>query len=193
MTEQKQDGITNILARIESGDARAIDELLPLVYDQLRAQAARLMSRQRRDHTLQRTALVHEAFVKLVKPGAAFESRRHFFNAAAMAMRNILKDHASARNAAKRGGGVQEMSLEDSDADVVDENGHHVVDLIDLDDALTKLAAKSARQAEVVMLRFFAGLDYQEIAQLQGTSEKTVRRDWATAKLWLYDAMKAGA
>ena len=134
--------------------------------------------------------------MKLVKPGASFESRRHFFNAAAMAMRSILKDHASARNAQKRGGGVADLSLDELDAtgDAIGANGSGAatIDLLDLDDALTKLAAKSPRQAEVVMLRFFGGLDYAKIAELQGVNEKTVRRDWATAKLWLYDAMAKG-
>jgi RNA polymerase sigma-70 factor, ECF subfamily len=185
--------ITHLLAAIERGERDAGAKLLPIVYDELRARAGRLMVRERRDHTLQRTALVHEVFIKLVKPGAGFESRRHFFNAAAMAMRSILKDHASARKALKRGGGVAELSLDDVDhAPASGATASPTIDILDLDDALSKLAAKSPRQAEVVILRFFGGLDYETIAQLQGVNEKTVRRDWATAKLWLYDAMEQG-
>ena len=183
------ESITQLLAAIERGEREAGAKLLPIVYDELRARAGRLMARERRDHTLQRTALVHEVFLKLVKPGVAFEGRRHFFNAAALAMRSILKDHAAARNARKRGGGVPELSLDDVDGEPAGRKQSDTIDFIDLDEALDKLAKKSPRQAEVVMLRFFGGLDYEKIAELQGVSEKTVRRDWVTAKLWLYDAM----
>ena len=145
------------------------------------------MAAERKDHTLQRTALVHEAYMKLVRPGLNFESRLHFFNAAALAMRRILVDHAEAKNALKRGGARREVNLDD--VDPAGDDGKEV-DLLALDEALTKLAEQSSRQAQVVNLRFFAGLKDAEIAELLGVAEKTVRRDWATARLWLYDQMK---
>jgi RNA polymerase sigma factor (TIGR02999 family) len=177
--------VTLLLKRLEQGETRAADDLLPLVYHELRSRAGRLMAGERADHTLQRTALVHEAFLRLDKPGASFESRLHFFNAAALAMRRILVDHAETKRAQKRGGGMKELSLDD-----VDPAGDGPsVDVLALDEALTRLAARSPRQAQVVNLRFFAGLKDAEIAELLGVAEKTVRRDWATARLWLYGEM----
>ncbi len=174
-----------LLKRLEQGEVQAAGELLPLVYGELRSRAGRLMAGERSDHTLQRTALVHEAYIKLVKPGATFQSRLHFFNAAALAMRRILVDHAETRRAQKRGGGFKEVSLEDVD---VARDGPSV-DILSLDDALTRLSERSPRQAQVVNLRFFAGLKDAEIAEMIGVTEKTVRRDWATARLWLYGEM----
>jgi RNA polymerase sigma factor (TIGR02999 family) len=181
----RSDEVTLLLKRLEQGEAQAAEELLPLVYNELRSRAGRLMAGERADHTLQGTALVHEAFVRLVRPGANFQSRLHFFNAAALAMRRILVDHAQTRRAQKRGGGMKEVSL-----DNIDLAGQGPsVDMLALDEALTKLNARSPRQAQVVNLRFFAGLRDAEIGELLGITEKTVRRDWATARLWLFGEM----
>ncbi|MGH7178110.1 MAG: ECF-type sigma factor [Tepidisphaeraceae bacterium] len=181
----RSDQVTLLLRKLEEGELGAANQLLPLVYDELRSRAGRLMSGERSDHTLQRTALVHEAFLKLVKPGATFESRLHFFNAAALAMRRILVDHAATRRTLKRGGGAKELSLDDIDP----AGDGPSVDILALDEAMTQLAEASPRQAQVVNLRFFAGLKDAEIAAMLGITEKTVRRDWTTARLWLYGQM----
>jgi RNA polymerase sigma factor (TIGR02999 family) len=182
----REEEVTALLNRVAAGDASASHDLLPLLYDELRGRAGRLMSAERRAHTLQRTALVHEAYMRLVKPGASFQSRLHFLNAAALAMRRILLDHAEAKRAQKRGGGQNAMSLDD--VDPAGDDGPEV-DLFALDEALKRLEQKSARQAQVVNLRFFAGLTDGEIAELLQVSDKTVRRDWQTARLWLYDEL----
>jgi RNA polymerase sigma factor (TIGR02999 family) len=181
--------VTLLLSSLQRGDAAVAKKLLPLVYEELRARAGKLMSAERRDHTLQRTALVHEAYLRLVRPGADFESRLHFFNAAALAMRRILFDHADARRAQKRGGGrAVEVSLDDVDAPDHDD-AQPTLDMIALDDAMKTLEKRSPRQHQVVMLRFFACLKDADIAELLAVSEKTVRRDWATARLWLHAEM----
>lgn len=186
MQEETSQQISVVLDAMEQGDAAAGERLFPLLYDELRRRAGALMANERRDHTLGQTALVHEAYLRVAKPGASFESRLHFFNTAALAMRRILIDHAATRGAAKRGGGRQKASL-----DVADEIAEaDAVDIVGLDEALTKLAEVSLRQAEVVNLRFFAGLTDAEIAPLLGVSDKTVRRDWAAARIWLYDQMR---
>ncbi|HTL31021.1 MAG TPA: ECF-type sigma factor [Tepidisphaeraceae bacterium] len=185
--ENRAAEITRVLDALEKGDERAGEDLLPLIYDELRRRAGQLMAAERRDHTLQRTALVHEAYLRLVKPGATYGSRLHFFNAAGLAMRRILIDHASAKNARKRGGAHHEVSL-----DAVDKPSEgNIVDVIALDDALERLKSRSPRQAQVVNLRFYAGLKDAEIAELLGVGEKTVRRDWAAARVWLYDQVHA--
>lgn len=190
MSEQAADGdpVTLLLRRVEAGDRTATEQLLALVYDELRKRAGRLMAAERKDHTLQRTALVHEAFMRLVKPGASFQDRLHFFNAAALAMRRILLDHADARRRQKRGGGkVGQVNLDqvDEDAAPADRSGN-LIDIMSLDEALTRLAQRSPRQAQIVNLRYFVGLKDAEIAQLLGVSEKSVQRHWATARVWLY-------
>jgi RNA polymerase sigma factor (TIGR02999 family) len=167
---------------------RNADSLLPQVYAELRAAAAKLMADERRGHTLQPTALVNEAYAKLAKAGAQFESELHFFNAAAQAMRRILVDHALARGRRKRGGGQAKVELNDLN---VPPQFSDNMDWLALDEALTKLAEVSPRQAQVVMLRFFAGLGDAQIAQLLQISEPTVRRDWATARPWLFRQMNA--
>jgi len=182
----RADEVTIILQKLGKGQQAAVENLLPLVYDELRSRAGRLMAAERKDHTLQRTALVHEAYLRLVRPGANFQSRLHFFNAAALAMRRILVDHASARKSLKRGGALREVNLEDVDPAAEG----RAIDILALDEALTKLADRSPRQAQVVNLRFFAGLKDAEIAEMLEVTEKTVRRDWASARLWLYDQMR---
>jgi RNA polymerase sigma factor (TIGR02999 family) len=182
---ERFDQVTLLLRRLEDGETHAAKDLMPLVYAELRSRAGRLMSAERSDHTLQRTALVHEAFLRLVRPGATFQSRLHFFNAAALAMRRILVDHAEQRRAQKRGGGMKEVSLDDVDV----AGDGPAVDILALDEALERLAERSPRQAQVVNLRFFAGVKDAEIAELLGVTDKTVRRDWQTARLWLYAEM----
>lgn len=179
--------ITQVLDALQRGEERASEKLLPLIYDELRRRAGQLMAAERKDHTLQRTALVHEAYLRLVRPGATFQNRLHFFNAAALAMRRILIDHANARAARKRGGGAKEMSLDELDVP----DAQPTIDIISLDEALNALAQVAPRQAQVVNLRFFAGLKDLEIAELLGVTDKTIRRDWAAARLWLYDRMKS--
>ena len=176
--------ITRVLSAMEKGEPAAPSELFGLIYGELRSRAERLMSAERRDHTLQPTALVNEAFLKVAKPGVSFESKLHFYNAASLAMRRILVDHAKGRKAEKRGGEWEQLSLAD-----VGEATDQTIDVIALDDALTKLGELSPRQAQVVQLRFFGGLTEQEVADLLGVTYKTVRRDWSAARVWLHAEM----
>lgn len=179
-----------LLHAIDQGDSGASFELLPLVYEELRSRAGKLLSGERSNHTLQRTALVHEAYLKLVRGEQNFQTRAHFFNAAALAMRRILVNHAVERRAHKRGGGRAQVNLDDVDiaGDAVD--SVDVLDWIQLDDALKQLAEASPRQHKVVMLRFYAGRTEAEVAELLGVSLATVERDWKMARAWLYRAMK---
>lgn len=179
--------VTLLLQAIDRGETDAANQLLPLVYDELRSRAGKLIAGERRDHTLQRTALVHEAYLKLAGGQLSFQSRAHFFNAAALAMRRILVNHAASRAALKRGGSRGRVDL--TRVDVPDETPD-TIDWLGLDEALKQLEAISPRQHQVVMLRFFSGRTEIEIAEMLGVSEVTVRRDWATARIWLYRAMQ---
>jgi RNA polymerase sigma factor (TIGR02999 family) len=181
------DRVTLLLHAIERGDAGAFDKLLPLVYDELRSRAGRVIAGERCNHTLQRTALVHEAYLKLARGQLGFQSRAHFFNAAALAMRRILVDHATSRAALKRGGARRRVPL--SNVDVADHSSE-AIDWLELDEALKQLEVASPRRHQVVMLRFFSGRTEDEIAEMLGISDVTVRRDWATARVWLYRAMQ---
>jgi RNA polymerase sigma factor (TIGR02999 family) len=176
--------VTRILSMIESGDQQATEELLPLVYDELRKLAAARMASEQPDHTLQATALVHEAYVRLVDTDKAqhWDSRGHFFSAAAEAMRRILVDNARRKDRPKHGGGLERVEL--SESALVAENLEGF-DLLDLNDALEALAARDPRKAELVKLRFFAGLSGKQAAQVLGIAESTVDLDWAYAKTWL--------
>jgi RNA polymerase sigma factor (TIGR02999 family) len=167
-----------------------LDELLPLVYGEMRRQAARYLRSQPPGHTLQTTALVHEAYLRLVGPdgaGADWQGRAHFFGVAAQAMRSILVDHARARRAAKRGGGLRALTLSAAEAAGTRANGavESEVDVVALDEALARLAALDPRQARVVELRYFGGLNIEETAYTLGVSHSTVEREWRTARLWL--------
>jgi RNA polymerase sigma-70 factor, ECF subfamily len=174
--------VTALLHKIGQGDADAATELVPLIYDELRKLAAHFMSRERRDHTLQTTALVHEAYMRLVEQRYdTWNNRAHFYGAAAGTMRRILVDHARARRTGKRGGGAHRVPLDDA-AGLV---GHHPEALLRLDAALTRLADRSPRQVRVVELRFFVGLDVEETAEALAVSPKTVKRDWSVARAWL--------
>ena len=187
---------TAILQRLGAGDRAAEAELLGLVYAELRALAASALRGERAGHTLQPTALVHEAWLRLVGAGPTdWTCRAHFFGAAARAMRQVLVDHARARGAAKRGGGrgrveADEASLLDLSVAAWEERA---LDLLALDEALQRLAAADPRAARVVELRFFAGLEMAEVARVLSVSLPTVERDWRLARLWLRAEIEGGA
>jgi RNA polymerase sigma-70 factor (ECF subfamily) len=171
------------------GDKAAADGLLPFVYDQLRKAAQLGLSGERPDHTLSATALVHEAYLKLVGPReVAWAGRGHFYAAAAEAMRRILLDHARARGRVKRGGGLGRINLDDTatlGGPVAEDHGPDHADFVALDDAMCRLASRDPRMAEVVRLRFYAGLEISQVALVLSVSERTVKNDWAFAKAWL--------
>ncbi len=176
--------VTNILLQIESGDPSAADLLLPLVYDELRKLAAAKLAQENPGQTLQATALVHEAYLRLVGPehnDSRWDNRGHFFSAAAEAMRRILIDQARRKDTIKAGGQFQRIEL--SQVDPVTDNP--LLDLLALDDALQKLEAKYPRKAELVRLRFFAGLSNEQAAAALGIATSTADLDWAYAKCWL--------
>ncbi len=178
--------ITDLLQRWKRGDADALEHLAPLVYAELRRIAARALSRERRDHTLQSTALVHEAFLKLVDQRSVnWQSRAHFFGLAAQLMRRILVDHARRVATSKRGGEAATISLELA-GEIADAAARHTADVFLLDAALRKLEAFDPDQGRVVELRFFGGLTIEETADLLGVSTMTIKRDWAVARAWLY-------
>ncbi|MDQ3712188.1 MAG: sigma-70 family RNA polymerase sigma factor, partial [Acidobacteriota bacterium] len=165
--------------------ADSADALLKLVYDELRQQARRYLQKERRGHTLQTTALVHEAYLKLInQKKVSWESRSHFFGVAATMMRRILIDYAKTKHRVRRGGGEHEdLPLEEALTVAVSDTDF---DLLELDEALNRLAAKEVHLAKVVELRFFSGLDVVETAEVLGISESTVKRDWQIAKAWLH-------
>lgn len=173
--------ITVLLRRAGVGDAAAEADLYRLVYDALREQAAQRIRGQRRGHTLQATALVHEVYLKVARLGEDWAGRGHFFGVAASAMRSILVDHARSKRRVKRGGDGRRQALDD--VHVV--QGDDVLDIVALDDALVKLAALDARAARVVELMFFGGLTAKEIAEILDVTERTVERDWKVARAWL--------
>jgi RNA polymerase sigma factor (TIGR02999 family) len=172
--------VTDLLAASRQGDPNAIDRLLPLLYQELHTIADRHMRGERPDHTLQPTALVHEAFLRLAGADLEFDDRTHFVRAASQAMRRVLVDHARARNAAKRGSSLR-ITLDES----LVARDAAVVDLLVLDDALNRLAAAEPRWARVVELRFFGGLEVTEVAKALGISIATAKRDWQFARAWL--------
>lgn len=174
--------ITTVLDRVRIGDASAVSELMPLVYDELRALAAHLLDHHVGGQTLQPTAVVNEAYLKLVRGAPQdWETRAHFFAVAAKAMRQILADHARGKKTKKRGGSFERITLSAVPASAPEDT----VDLSAIEAALTKLAALDPRQAEIVELRFLAGLDVKETALVTGVSTRTVEREWFAAKAWL--------
>lgn len=176
--------ITHLLKKWSEGNQEVLDKLMPLVYDELRRQASRYLRRERANHTLQTTALIHEAYLKLIDQNQVeWQNRTHFFAIAAQAMRRILVDYARERNREKRGGAAENLPLEEA-AFVVSEGKN--VDLVALDEALDRLAEFDERQARVVELRYFSGLSIDETAEILGISNVTVRRDWNMAKAWLH-------
>ncbi|MET0987876.1 MAG: ECF-type sigma factor [Steroidobacteraceae bacterium] len=178
--------VTRLLSAWRSGDSNALERLTPLIYEELRDRARRYMRRERPGHTLQATAVVHEAFVRLVDMNVSWQDRAHFFAVAARLMRRILVDHAKSRVRAKRGGGTAVTnSLEElGDIDVGPATAGDI-DVLEIDDALERLASHNARLAETVELHYFGGLTYQEISETLKISEATVDRDLRLAKAWI--------
>jgi RNA polymerase sigma factor (TIGR02999 family) len=181
--------VTRILTAIEQGDARAVDELLPLVYEQLRRLAAQKLSHEPPGQTLQATALVHEAYLRLVGSEARnWSGRTHFFAAAAEAMRRILIDNARRKQRLKRGGARQRIGLTDAEPAIEEPSD----DLIALDEALTKLTESDKTKADLVKLRYFAGLTLEQAAAILNLPERTAKRYWAHARAWLYRQITEG-
>jgi RNA polymerase sigma factor (TIGR02999 family) len=178
--------VTQLLVAARDGDHRAVDRLVPHVYDELRAVAERLMREERLDHTLQATALVHEAYLKLVdQTRVQWQDRAHFFAVAAQALRRILVDHARAHGRVKRGGGQTRVLLRDE----LLASYQPEVDVVALDEALARLAAKHPDHARIVEMRFFAGLTVDEVAALLEVTPRTVERKWRFARAWLKQAL----
>ena len=179
--------VTELLLDWSDGDGSALGRLIPLVEVELRRIADRYMRREAKGHTLQPTALVNELYLKLVdQRRVRWQNRAHFFGSAANIMRRILVDHARVRDADKRGKGAKPVSLDE----ISDVAAKADVDLVALDDALSSLAEVDERQSRIVELRYFAGLGHREISEVLGTSERTVRREWRTARLWLHQEMR---
>ncbi len=178
--------ITQLLANWSQGDKAALDQLVPLVYPELRRLAKRHMGREGPEHTLQTSALINEAYLKLVnQQNVEWQNRAHFFAVAAQVMRHILVDHARTRNYAKRGGGAPKVPLDEAAA----LTEQRASELIALDDALRDLAALDERRSQIIELRFFGGLSLEETAEVMNISPSTVQREWRAAKAWLHHTM----
>jgi RNA polymerase sigma-70 factor, ECF subfamily len=174
--------VTRLLGKLQSGNEDAVAELVPLLYGELRRMAASYLSRERRNHTLQPTAVVHEAYLRLVDQKAVqWQNRQHFFGVAAQVMRRILVDYARGHKADKRGGAVAKVSLEQA----IVFSRERSADLLALDEGLTRLAAFDPQQSRIIELRFFGGLTVTETAEVLDISPATVKRDWNMAKAWL--------
>lgn len=185
-----QNQVTQLLLDWGNGDKAALDKLVPVVYQELRRLAAYYMRRERPGHTLQTSALVNEAYMRLVDYSQMrWQSRAHFFAVAAQAMRRILVEHARKRHFAKRGGGAVKVSFDE--AAIVSQE--QAADLVALDDALTSLEAMDERKARIVELRYIGGLNIEETAEVLSISPATVQREWRAAKAWLYREIKEGA
>jgi len=179
--------VTVLLAELTKGNEEAAARLIPVVYAELRRLAGSYMRRERSDHTLQATALVHEAYLKLIEQRAVnWQSRAHFFGIAAQIMRRILVDHARGHLRDKRGGGQIEVPLDKAIVFAPPQSA----ELVKLDQALDRLAQFDSRQAKIVELRFFGGLTVEEAAEVMGISPKTIKRDWSVAKAWLHGELK---
>lgn len=182
------DDVTRLLADWQNGDRSALDRLIPLLYNELRRIAARHLHSERSGHTLQTTALVHEAYLRLVDDThVECNGRTHFLGIAASVIRQILVDHARTRNALKRGGGAAKLSLEEAFAVPIEKDP----DVLVVDDALNTLSKIDPQQARIVELRFFAGLTIEKTAEVLHVSPSTVKRDWILAKAWIYRALSA--
>lgn len=187
MSEQSANNVTKLLRQAQEGDRLALDELLPLVYKELKRIAARQLAGERSNHTLQATALVHEAYLRLIDQHSVdWRNRAHFFSIAAEMMRRILVNHAVSRRAEKRGAGETLLSLDE----VLSLPNKKDVNLVLLDEALKRLAEFDPTQARLVELRFFAGLTNEEVAEILGVSESTIKREWRSAKAWLAAQLK---
>ena len=182
--ETRSPDITQILRDWSGGDREALDTLMPLVYDELRRQASRFLRRENSDHTLQTTALIHEAYIKLIDQRKTdWQNRSHFFAIASQAMRRILVDHARTKHREKRGGHDLKLPLDEAMTVAGDEKS---VDLVALDEALTRLEAIDKQQSRVVELRYFSGLSLEDTADVLKISRSTAARDWAMARAWLH-------
>lgn len=181
------DEVVRLLQGVNDGDERAFDSLVSLVYTELRRMAASLMRGRIHGHTLQPTALVHEAYMRLVQGEPRWDSKAHFFGAAARAMRQVLVARARRKSARKRAGGVVRVTFHD----LAVQASEPTLDLLALDEALSALERVDSRFSQVMELRYFAGCGMEEIAELTGRSLATVKRDWAYARAWLYDYMKS--
>ena len=176
-------GVTELIIELSNGKRDAVDRLLPLIYDELKRLAASYLRRERADHTLQPTALVNEAYMKMIDiTQVSWQNKAHFIGVAANQMRRILVDHARERNAQKRGGELQIVTLNEE----IDKGDEQSTDLIALDEALDELAKMDAVKARIVELRYFGGLTMDEVAEVLGVSTITVKRHWKMAKAWLY-------
>ncbi|MGI9088909.1 MAG: sigma-70 family RNA polymerase sigma factor [Chthoniobacterales bacterium] len=182
LSSPPREQVTRILIDWSGGDHEAPLRLMPLVYEELRRVARSYLQRERADHTLQATALVHEAYMKLVdQKTATWQNRAHFFGVAARSMRHILVDHARSHHAGKRGGGQEKLSFDEG----LDFSEERSVDLVALDDALKDLATFDQRQSDIVEMRFFGGLTNEEIGEVLSISPRTIRREWRVARAWL--------
>jgi len=180
---QTPENVTQLLIGWSKGDKEALDKLLPLVYNELHRQAAAYLRRERAGHTLQTTALIHEAYVRLVdQKNVHWQNRAHFFGIAAQLMRRILVDHARTKKRVKRGGSDIRVSL----SEVTIKAAARDLDIVALDEALERLALIDEQQSRIVELRFFSGLTVEETAEVLGISPATVKRDWSMAKAWLH-------
>lgn len=182
------DNLTSLLVEWREGDEAALERLMPLVYDQLRSMAHRYVQRERDGHTLQTSALVNEAYLRLAGQKVGWQNRAHFFAVSARVMRHILIDHARRRRYTKHGGDAQQIPIEEASAMTME----RATELIALEEALEELARLDQRKSEVVELRYFGGLSLEETAEVLKISLMTVRRDWRAAKAWLYRRLKAG-
>ena len=187
MASEPRHDVTELLIRWRNGDQRALDQMLPLVYDELRRLARRRLRSEPPGHTLQSTALVHEAFLRMMDQHAQWQNRAHFFGIAAQMMRRVLVDHARSRSAAKRGEGVRKVTL-DAGIAAPETRG---VDIQALDEALSSLGKLDPRQEKIIELRFFAGLSIEDASEVLQLSPATVKREWATARAWLYRELTA--
>jgi RNA polymerase sigma-70 factor, ECF subfamily len=187
MQNLAREDVTALLGQLAKGDDAAASKLIPIVYDELRRLAAGYMRRERKDHTLQPTALVHEAYLKLTEQRVVdWQGRAHFFGIAAQVMRRILIDHARGHMRDKRGGGAIPVPLDEALVFSPEQSS----ELVMLDASLERLAKLDPRQSRIVELRFFGGLTVEQTAELLGISPKTVKRDWSMAKAWLHGDMK---
>jgi RNA polymerase sigma factor (TIGR02999 family) len=189
MPEPHPDEITQMLIDLTNGNQEVVNEILPYIYDELRRLAGSYLRRERSDHTLQPTALVHEAYMKLVdQRQVKWQNRAHFFGIAAQVMRRILMDHARKHKAEKRGGDADKLPLEDEILVISHDSSSQ---LLALDEALKTLAELDPNKAKIVELRYFGGLSIEETAEVLGVSVPTINRQWRTAKAWLYSQLAA--
>ncbi|HEU4389319.1 MAG TPA: sigma-70 family RNA polymerase sigma factor [Blastocatellia bacterium] len=179
----EQGSVTELLLSSSAGDREALNKLLPLVYDEVRRLANSYLRREQAGHTLQPTALVHEAYLRLIDQNVPWQNRAHFMGVAAQMMRRVLIDHARSRLASKRGGGAVKVALDDA----IDLSDERAGELLALDEALTELAEFDPDRARVVELRYFAGLSIEETAKVLGVGTATVIRQWRMTRAWLYD------